>query len=343
MLIINTLIISVKQLANKTTTAGNKLRVVFATSFLISCANSEPPHPVPPATNERIQLSVLEDTIHQGQFSIITYNIAGLPAFISSAQTNRHTSISEIGRRLNGFDIAHVQEDFNYHHSLCKGGNAHLFRSNTKGLIPFGDGLNTFSRYPIHNLTRISWNDCAGADCLTPKGFTYSRIEVAPGILIDFYNVHANAYNNPRSTSARRRNIEQLSDYITEHSRENAVIVMGDLNGHYSYLQDNIQLLNTINRMQDVWIVRLQNGNYPPPENHLPGNDILTIKEADETIDKILYRSSHKVQLTPLMYGFENQSFNNGDGEPLSDHHPVSARFGWLILPYLTKNTEYLK
>jgi hypothetical protein len=110
-----------------------------------------------------------------GKFSVITYNVAGLPGLISSAVTKRSTSIAQIGVLLNKFDIAHVQEDFNYNKHLYQD-NAHAFRTSTKGKVPFGDGLNTLSRYPIHNVRRIAWKDCTGADCFTPKGFSYSSV-----------------------------------------------------------------------------------------------------------------------------------------------------------------------
>ena len=143
-----------------------------------------------------ISLRALPETATSGGFSVLTYNIAGLPEIISSAVTRRAPSIAEIGRKLNAFDIVNVQEDFNYNGNLYNEGNSHPFRTLTKGGVPFGDGLNTLSKYPVHEVRRISWNECTGADCLTPKGFTYSRLEIARNIYVDLYNVHANAYNH---------------------------------------------------------------------------------------------------------------------------------------------------
>jgi hypothetical protein len=128
-----------------------------------------------------------------GEFSVLTYNVGGLPQIISSAATKRAPSIAEIGIRLNAFDIVNVQEDFNYNKQLYNSGNSHPFRTKTKGGVPFGDGLNTLSRFPVHEVRRIPWNECTEADCLTPKGFTFSRIEIAKNLYIHLYNVHANA------------------------------------------------------------------------------------------------------------------------------------------------------
>ncbi|WP_439554982.1 endonuclease/exonuclease/phosphatase family protein [Dyadobacter sp.] len=274
------------------------------------------------------------DTSSSGSFTVISYNIAGLPQLISSAATDRDPSIREIGARLNRFDIAHVQEDFNYNRTLYSRNN-HPFRSASKGKIPFGDGLNTLSRFPVRNLKRIKWEDCTGADCLTPKGFTFSKIEIARAVFIDFYNVHANAYNHPAAARARRRNIAQLARYIRQNSEGNAVILMGDLNGRYSYNLDNISVLQSELGLQDVWVESKNEGNVPQPLAAIPAKDILSIDHHTETIDKILYCSSTAVQMETTDYQFEKHLFSTPEGTPLSDHHPVTARFSWRVQPNL--------
>lgn len=266
-----------------------------------------------------------------GKFSVITYNVAGLPGLISSAVTKRSTSIARIGVLLNEYDIVHVQEDFNYNKHLYQD-NAHAFRTSTKGKVPFGDGLNTLSRYPVHHVKRIAWKDCTGADCLTPKGFSYSSIEVAKNVFIDFYNVHANAFNHHEAAAARRKNIRQLSDYIKEHSSGHALVVMGDLNGHFSYFYDNLTMLCTENNLSDVWLQQSCQGQFPEITKGFPDDNILNLSDSCETIDKILYRSSQQIELIPEHYKLENFTFSNSKGQPLSDHHPVSAAFSWHLL-----------
>lgn len=272
------------------------------------------------------------DSLYAGRFSVITYNIAGLPQLICSAVTPRKESISAVGRLLNRFDIAHVQEDFNYNQYLYNAGNNHPFRTLSKGAVMTGDGLNTLSRFPVKDLRRIAWTDCTGADCFTPKGFTYTRIEIAPGHFIDFYNVHANAYNHPRAALARRRNMEQLSTYIRLHSTGDAVIVMGDLNGRYSFGRDNVDWLLKENGLADPWISFHCKNQLPFRSDAIPASDILSLTDSCETIDKILFRSSAFIQLKPAAYALEKAMFTNAKGLPLSDHHPVSARFEWKIL-----------
>ncbi|MCF0050405.1 endonuclease [Dyadobacter sp. LJ53] len=274
----------------------------------------------------------------EGQFSAISYNIAGLPAIICSAKTPRAASIAAIGKKLRQFDIVHVQEDFNYHADLYDNDDVHNYRTETKGPVPFGDGLNTLSKFPLSNVVRVKWNNCTGADCMTPKGFTYSKIQVASNVFIDFYNVHSNAYNTLHAASARRENIKQLSAYIRDHSSGNAVILMGDLNGRYGFFYDNIQILTAENQLQDAWVMHKKKGKRPDPLKIIPAANILNLTDSCETIDKIFYRSSETIELKTISYSFLNQIFNNKEGLPLSDHHPVSAEFSWRIKP----EREYL-
>jgi len=265
----------------------------------------------------------------EGEFTVITYNVAGLPEFISSAVADRANSIAEIGRRLNDFDIVHVQEDFNYNAELYGSGNSHPYRSMAMGPVPFGDGLNTLSKFPISDVERVEWTDCTGADCLTPKGFTRSRIEIAHEVYIDFYNVHANASNYPAAAAARCKNIHQLSRYIKRHSKDNAVIVMGDMNARYCYKSDNIRELLSDNGLNDAWVALNKQGQFPKAIPDLPVDNILGITDTCESIDKILFRNSEQIRLVPEYYQVPKAMFSDEEGRPLSDHHPVSLSFSW--------------
>ncbi len=272
----------------------------------------------------------VQDAAQEGAFTVITYNIAGLPDGISAAPSPRAGNIATIGRKLNHFDIVHVQEDFNYHQQLYNEGNRHAYRSATKGPVLLGDGLNTLSRYPIRFFERIAWKDCAFADCLTPKGFTRSRIEIAAGVFIDFYNVHATASNHPASVAARNRNLRQLSAYITKHSAEQALIIMGDLNAHYASRRDYIRELLKTNGLKDAWIELRRSGRYPGISAIPPAADKLSLTDTCESIDKILFRSSYRLDLEGYDYHI-NKLFMNDARQPLSDHCPVTLRFSWKI------------
>ncbi|GAA4182566.1 endonuclease/exonuclease/phosphatase family protein [Sphingobacterium ginsenosidimutans] len=268
-----------------------------------------------------------------GFFSVLTYNVAGLPGFISSAITGRSRSIAEIGKKINPFDIVNVQEDFNYNNSLYLGGNQHPYRTKPKGRVPFGDGLNTLSRFPMSDVIRVPWKKRTGADFLTPKGFTLVKVEIVAGIWLDVYNVHANAQNSRRASSARRDNLNQLRDYIGENSSDNALIVMGDFNAHYSFGDDNLHDFMESTTLVDSW-VELQNGGLVPEAKHaFKPPHMLSIGNQNESIDKILYRSNGHVNLAARDYNIENNLFTNLRGLPLSDHYALAANFNWAIHP----------
>jgi hypothetical protein len=128
-----------------------------------------------------------------GSFSVLTYNIADLPQALSSAPTPRDSSTAQIGRLINAYDVVHVQEDFNYHAYLYDYGNVHPYRTATSGGAGIGDGLNSLSYFPISDFSRTTWNTRINENALTPKGFTFCRLQIATGVYIDFYNLHTNA------------------------------------------------------------------------------------------------------------------------------------------------------
>ena len=88
-----------------------------------------------------------------------------------------------------------LAEHFNYH-AYIYATDDHPYRTATSGGAAIGSGLNTLSNFDWIDFTRVKWGQCSdasGADCLTPKGFTFMRLIVEEGVYIDFYNLHADA------------------------------------------------------------------------------------------------------------------------------------------------------
>src|SRR5690606_25187344 len=112
------------------------------------------------------------------------------------------------------------------------------------------------------------------------------------------------------------------------YSADRAVIVMGDLNAHFCYEHDNIRELLEDNQLEDAWIALKANNCFPAFRSFIR-EDILGLNDDCESIDKILYRSNAELLITPRDYRFENKKFNNDEGQPLSDHCPVSLSFNW--------------
>lgn len=278
------------------------------------------------------------DTPASGTFSALTYNVAGLPDLISSGSPAANTGT--IGQRLNGYDIVHVQEDFNYHAALYAA-DRHPYRSATSGGVPFGDGLNTLSRYPVSDFTRVKWNKCNGTDCLTPKGFSWSRVRLAEGVHLDLYNAHPNAGSAEADLAARRANISQLSAYIAANSAGTAVIVMGDTNTRYTRAGDNIRELLATNGLTDAWVEHQRGG--VPPAIGTPGLvcDPANVTSSCEVVDKILYRGSRLLDLRATRYANDHAAFLDAAGKPLSDHYPHTAQFSWSVRPGLRQSDAF--
>ncbi|MFF4119944.1 jacalin-like lectin [Streptomyces sp. NPDC001714] len=269
-----------------------------------------------------------------GTFSVLSYNVAGLPEGLSSAPTPRDTSTTEIGKRIAPYDIVNVQEDFNYHAYLYAT-DTHPYRTATSGGAGIGSGLNTVSAYDWDedDFQRVGWNSCQidSGDCLTPKGFTFMRERLAEGVYVDFYNLHTNAGTNDGDEASRADNLSQLTAFISTHSAGNAVVVMGDTNTRYTRSADTIAEFASANGLTDAWVQLIRGGSAPAK-----GSDALvcdqsgaTVPNTCEVVDKVLYRSSKLVNLNATSYNNEHAKFLTSDGLMLSDHDPITVGFSW--------------
>ncbi|GMF33651.1 unnamed protein product [Phytophthora lilii] len=273
-------------------------------------------------------------SLAENSFSVMSYNVAGLPEILSSGNPSENSV--EIGKRISNWDVVNVQEDFNYH-AYIYSENTHLYRTATSGGVPIGDGLNTLSNYSFSNitdLTRTKWEDCStfdGADCLTPKGFTFLEIQVADGVTFDLYNLHTDAGVTDADEVARASNLAQLSEYINANSADNAVIVMGDTNTRYTRSADTILEFVEGLGLTDGWVQYVRNGVYPTKGADAIVCDENNITNACEVVDKILFRGNNYISLTLEKWNNENAAFLNDDGGMLSDHPPISSIFSWTL------------
>ncbi|MGO4633015.1 jacalin-like lectin [Streptomyces sp. 2RAF24] len=282
-----------------------------------------------------------------GAFSVLTYNVAGLPESLSSAPTPREPATTEIGRRIAPYDVVHAQEDFNYHARLYAADTAHPHRTPTSGGAGIGSGLNTLSKSPDDrdDFERVRWNSCQydSGDCLTPKGFTFARQRLAEGVYVDFYNLHTNAGTNAGDLKSRADNLNQLTAFITTHSAGNAVVVMGDTNTRYTRAGDTIAEFAAANALTDAWVELIRAGT-PPAK----GSDALvcdqsqpTVPPTCEVVDKVLYRGSRLVSLKATSYANEHAAFLTTDGRMLSDHDPIAVNLSWSRNPAFRLSDQF--
>lgn len=265
-----------------------------------------------------------------GEISALTYNVAGLPEGINADQfPTKHMHL--VSPLLNNYNIVNVQEDFAYHDRLYKDVTL-PYKSTFEAKVSFGDGLNTVSSIPFVDFKRIKWNQCNGTDCLTPKGFSYCRLRFNKEVYVDLYNVHCNAGSDTNDLRARRNNILQLCNYIDTYSAGNAIILMGDFNCRYTRKGDNIREID--NRgLKNVWVELLRGGAYPMQNDvSLMDCDSNATRPTCEVVDKIFYRSSSKITLTPTSYQLDNPLFYDSLNTPLSDHKPMNAKFKYTVI-----------
>jgi endonuclease/exonuclease/phosphatase family metal-dependent hydrolase len=244
-------------------------------------------------------------------FSLLTYNVAGLPAIISDENPETNTPL--ISPLLNAFDLVLVQEDFAYHAALDSSANhPHKAPPSTSMTGSLGDGLAMFSNIPFNGVAHHRWTACnglfdQGSDCLTEKGFAVATFELAPGAQVDVYDLHADAGRGNADYDARESQMEQLVAFLGTRPTDRALIIAGDTN-----LKDDdeavFQMLLTGAGLQDA----CRTLDCPEPER----------------IDRVLFKSSSSVVLTPVSWQVDN-SFVDGDGEPLSDHEAVVVEMGW--------------
>lgn len=268
-----------------------------------------------------------------GEFSLLTYDVSGLPFPFSGAAWPRITNTWEIGPRLNAFDIVNVQTDVAYHPFLVAGT---AFPDRTAPSVPswawpvgapFSDGLNSLSAYYIESLNRQTWN---GRPALPgPGGFTYTRQHIPGGSSVDVYNVDAGA------GALGNDELAQLSSFIAANSLGRAVIVAGDFGQFYSDPGQGLSAFAAANGLTDAW-VHVEYGGTTPTDAQRCAYD-----DSCEQRDKVFYRdaapllpgdqATSPVRLQALAYTNEGLNFRNAAGQDLAAHRPQSVTFGYTV------------
>ena len=192
-------------------------------------------------------------------------------------------------------------------------------KADFKGVL--GNGLMRLSKTPFHHFEKFTWPTCSGvlrndSDCLAKKGFTFARHEVASGVFVDIYNIHADAGRSDSDKSARFKQFKFLSETIQEKSKGNAVIVGGDWN-----------LLHDDEDDQLVFFLFLQKNKM----RYMCG-DLICSKEKLGVFDRFTVRNGEDIFLNlkelslPYKHGFYDKK-----ERPLSDHDPLVIELEWSL------------
>ncbi len=253
----------------------------------------------------------------EGVFSLLIYNVAGLPEPFSASRPATNTAL--MSPLLNRYDVVLVQEDFWYHDLLVQA-SRHPWRSQpmTGQSQLVNDGLNRFSFFPLDPVTRVAWRVCHGTaqfanDCLAPKGFSFGRLHLGDGLTIDLYNLHADAGADRYDIEARRLQFEQLRDRILAESAGRAVIAGGDTN-----------------------LAATRGGDMVTLDRFLRDTGLVDVCRAlgcrSDRIDRVLVRSGDRMQLRALGWRVADE-FIDANAAPLSDHEAVHVDIGWRFDP----------
>lgn len=274
-----------------------------------------------------------QEDSRSGDIRFISYNIQGLP-FISGAVDAKTAKTKIIGSLLtkNAYDVACLQEDF-FFHAFLEPEIDLPYSSRFSGAAPVGDGLSIYSAYKMYSTTRVRWNKAAGvfdgaSDALTPKGFMVTTLEIADGVFIDIYDLHADANSEPLSLAARRDNYAQLAAFMNEYSADRAVVVMGDFNGRLSNPATGLyDLLIGPCGLKDAWCETANGGDYKNVSPNAPDGG--NYRGHWDSIDRLMYRDGGGVSLDIVSHDYVPH--RNDAGESLSDHDSVEAVIHWEV------------
>lgn len=279
---------------------------------------------------------------------MINYNVAGMPNFSGK---DVPACQEFIGKYVveNGFDILATQEDFGYHKHLKNALTGFEYRTNHTGSIPGGDGLNVFTKtMPIYNEHREQWLQSYGSisegDLLTPKGLIYCAIDIGDGIIVDFYNMHADAFDTEGSQEARYSNYMQLATLIEQNYRKNKrpVIVTGDFN-HYLHATEvnsgQYQIFHQLCGLKDAWIEIHNDGDYKNFDKWYATG--LSPWGNWDSVEKFLYKDGAGVTVEAIDQNFT--WIKDASGADMSDHAAAEVTFKFTKTENFTEDTGTLR
>ncbi len=255
-----------------------------------------------------------KDAPSSGTFSVLTYNIHGLPPEVTGDDTTGR--IEQITPLLDDYDLVGLQEDWiedNREIWIEGAGFEHIdvFDTPLDAEKVYGSGLSLLSKHPLRESKQVYYHGCNGyidsaSDCFASKGVQIASVTMGDSPL-HILNTHLEAGNNEVDSDIRS---DQIDTIITETNRlEGAVILMGDFN-----LEPNDPIdMEMLDRLSEVGLSHACWELDCAEPNH---------------IDQIWYRSGDTLTLT--LDSWEHPShFIDADGVDLSDHPPIVGVFGW--------------
>lgn len=280
----------------------------------------------------------------KGSLRILDMNVDGLPVPAGLSKDNKSPikSANSIIEYINksGADIVSTQENFNFF-PMYKQGLKYDNISAYNGGAAVGDGLALASKFKMFNVKHIAWDtacgvlDC-GSDELTPKGFMVATIEIADGVYVDYYTLHADACEDEGSLQAKRDQFDQLCAFIDDYSEDRAVILAGDFNSNYTIVLGDVLRDNFVARgFKDTWVEVKNDGDYCPSYSELRsryGN--VDYWGNYDCLDKVYYRDGANLKFEATSHEYVFCYTINQDGERVlaTDHASVVTELDYEII-----------
>lgn len=255
----------------------------------------------------------------KGQLHVLTYNVWGLPGPLS---THRKERFERLGESLKGYDVVTLQETFSDDIEILNQTTdfAYHARHNNDGLIRYGSGLYTLSKYPILKTEFRQFKSCTTADCLARKGVLLTRIKHPTIGPVDIYTTHYQAEQKAASEKIRiQEDNRVLQEFIQEVNSPHPVIITGDFN----FLPEKSEYNNLMQRLPVVDVFKSLYPNDPGYTSH-PDNPYKKGVVAQRLDYIFTLKNDVRYTITPkdVRIGHDRavQDFI------LSDHYSVAAK-----------------
>ena len=305
-----------------------------------------------------------------------TINFGGIYQYELNMDGPGSEGSTKIGQYLqnSGYDLIATSENFNYNQqimaeavdytsgtirtSIPENVSAEDFgQLITNRLFPIDtDGLSLISKktIPVSGETWVPWETIYstneniawieipsgnGADGMIKKGYRFYQVEIAEGVTIDVYILHADADSQEGDIAARTKQFQQLATAINANTNGNPIIVMGDTNCRYTRDTLKTDFIDATG-MTDAWVELIRKEEGYPEYGTPPLVAVDKVGEGEtgvpyphcEVVDKIFYLNNavSPVQLKALEYNIDTVNYVDEEGA-LGDHWPVSVKFQYTI------------
>ena len=210
---------------------------IMALAMILCCAARIPAKETPSSGASAPAKVAASKGAESFDVKVITYNVAGLPNFITFNRNLAPTAerFSRIGDRLQQYDIIGIQEAFIPAREIIekKLGEYYVVHGADVGKVKLmGSGVYIYSKWTVTQSHYEKWQHLADADALSLKGFVSATVNVSPGLAIDVYNVHGQTGKSPDKVVMKLKNYERLARYMEYQSGNSGrpVLLIGDFN-----------------------------------------------------------------------------------------------------------------